>query len=66
MRAARQVPVISHESGQWCVYPNFEEQKKYTRRSLMKDLAISLVYTGVIVALVKTGIFKPIQSYFQQ
>lgn len=23
-------PVISHEIGQWCVYPNFEEQKKYT------------------------------------
>jgi len=24
------VPVISHESGQRCVYPNFEEIKKYT------------------------------------
>jgi len=24
------VPVISHEIGQWCVYPNFEEIKKYT------------------------------------
>lgn len=24
------VPVISHEIGQWCVYPNFEEMKKYT------------------------------------
>ncbi|MEW6193574.1 MAG: sugar-binding domain-containing protein [Bacteroidota bacterium] len=23
-------PVISHEIGQWCVYPNFEEMKKYT------------------------------------
>lgn len=28
--AARQVPVISHEIGQWCVYPNFDEMKKYT------------------------------------
>ncbi|HWI56639.1 MAG TPA: glycoside hydrolase family 2 TIM barrel-domain containing protein, partial [Bacillota bacterium] len=26
----REVPVISHEIGQWCVYPNFEEMKKYT------------------------------------
>lgn len=25
-----QVPVISHEIGQWCVYPNFDEMKKYT------------------------------------
>lgn len=27
---ARSVPVISHEIGQWCVYPNFDERKKYT------------------------------------
>ncbi len=26
----RTVPVISHEIGQWCAYPNFEEIKKYT------------------------------------
>jgi inosine-uridine nucleoside N-ribohydrolase len=24
------VPIVSHEIGQWCVYPNFEERKKYT------------------------------------
>ena len=24
------VPVVSHEIGQWCVYPNFEEIRKYT------------------------------------
>lgn len=28
--AARSVPVVSHEIGQWCVYPNFREMKKYT------------------------------------
>ncbi len=27
---ARSVPVISHEIGQWCVYPNFAEMTKYT------------------------------------
>ena len=27
---ARSVPVISHEVGQWCVFPNFEEIPKYT------------------------------------
>src|SRR6185437_5013999 len=26
----RSVPVISHEIGQWCVYPNFDEISKYT------------------------------------
>jgi len=24
------IPYVSHEIGQWCVYPNFEEIKKYT------------------------------------
>lgn len=27
---AHPVPVISHEIGQWCVYPNFAEMRKYT------------------------------------
>jgi hypothetical protein len=27
---ARRAPVVSHEIGQWCVYPNFDEIKKYT------------------------------------
>jgi hypothetical protein len=27
---ARNVPVVSHEIGQWCVYPNFNEIPKYT------------------------------------
>ncbi len=26
----RKVPVVSHEIGQWCVYPNFDEMAKYT------------------------------------
>jgi len=26
----RSVPIISHEIGQWCVYPNFDEVSKYT------------------------------------
>ena len=28
--SGRKVPVISHEIGQWCVYPNFGEIPKYT------------------------------------
>jgi hypothetical protein len=27
---SRSAPVISHEIGQWCVYPNFDEIAKYT------------------------------------
>jgi hypothetical protein len=28
--AKRSVPVVSHEIGQWCVFPNFDEMPKYT------------------------------------
>ena len=28
--AGYNIPVVSHEIGQWCVYPNFKEIKKYT------------------------------------
>jgi len=33
-------PVISHEIGQWCVYPNFEEIKKYRGHLKPKNFEI--------------------------
>jgi len=41
-----------------------KELKKYSRRDLFKDVAISLIYTMVIVLLVKVGALKPVQNYF--
>ena len=41
-----------------------KEQKKYSRRELLKDVAVSLAYTALIVVLVKAGILKPISAYF--
>jgi len=41
-----------------------DTKPQYTRRELFKDLAISLLYTLLIVALVKWGVLKPVQSYF--
>jgi len=40
------------------------KQGRYSRRDLIRDLAISLVYTGLIVALVKLGVLKPLGAYF--
>lgn len=39
-------------------------QVKYTRRELLKDLAISVVYTVAIVILVRLHVLQPIESYF--
>jgi len=41
-----------------------KQSKLYSRRDLAKDVAISLVYTVVIVILVQFGVLKPVQSYF--
>ena len=34
------MPTVSHEIGQWCVYPNFKEIKKYTGVLKAKNLEI--------------------------
>ncbi len=39
-------------------------QKPYSRRELVKDIIISLLYTALIVVLIATGVLKPIENYF--
>jgi hypothetical protein len=41
-----------------------DSARKYSRRDLVRDLGVSLLYTALIVALIKFGVLKPIQSYF--
>ncbi len=43
-----------------------KEQRKYSRRDLVRDLGISLLYTALILVLLKTGILKPIDNYFHR
>jgi len=43
-----------------------KENRKYSRRDLMRDLGISLLYTVLILLLLKLGILKPIENYFQR
>ena len=42
-----------------------EQDRKYSWRTLIKDLGISLAYTGLIMLLLKGGILKPLKNYFQ-
>jgi hypothetical protein len=44
--AKRSVPVISHEIGQWCVYPNFAEIPKYTGYLKPKNFEIFRDFLG--------------------
>ena len=53
--------VLMHKGAQQMLA---SEDRKYSRRDLLKDMGISLAYTVVIVVLVKLGILKPIQLYF--
>lgn len=41
-----------------------DSERKYSWRDLLRDVAVSLLYTALIVALIKFGVLKPIQSYF--
>ena len=38
------------------------QERKYTRRDLLKDLLISLLYTVVIIVLIKCGVLKPFST----
>jgi hypothetical protein len=40
-----------------------EKATKYSWQSVVKDLGISLIYTGLIVLLLKLGILKPLTAY---
>jgi len=42
------------------------EQRKYSRRDLLRDFGISLLYTGLILLLLKVGVLKPIENYFKR
>jgi len=39
------------------------EPPRYSRRELIRDIGISLLYTLLVAALVKYGFLKPIQDY---
>jgi hypothetical protein len=53
--------VLMHKGAQQVLS---KEEKKYSRRELIKDLIVSLLYTALIVILLKTGVLKPISAYF--
>ena len=53
--------ILLHKGGQQMLS---DQQRAYSRRDLLRDVGVSLLYTGLIVALVKFGILQPIKDYF--
>jgi hypothetical protein len=43
-----------------------EQDKPYSRKCLCRDLAISVLYTLLIVVLIKIGVIGPIQDTLQK
>jgi hypothetical protein len=54
--------VLMHKGAQAMV----AEKSKYSRRELLRDLGISLVYTALIVLLIVLGVLQPVQNYFKK
>jgi hypothetical protein len=52
--------ILMHKGAQQIVS---DKPRRYSRRDLLRDVGISLLYTALIVALVKLGVLQPIQSY---
>ena len=53
--------VLMHKGAQHMLS---EQEKKYSRRDLLRDIGISLLYTALILLFLKLGILKPIKNYF--
>jgi len=42
-----------------------EEERKYSARQFLRDVGISMLYTILILVLIKVGVLKPITNYFR-
>ena len=43
-----------------------KEERPYSRRALLRDVGISLLYTGLIVLLLRLKVLKPFENYFEK
>ncbi len=54
--------ILMHKGAQKIIS---DKQGRYSRRDLLRDVVISLLYTALIVALAELGILQPIEDYFK-
>ena len=53
--------VLMHKGAQKAISSG---ERKYSPKELARDIGISLLYTALIVVLIKIGVLKPISAYF--
>ena len=53
--------VLMHKGAQRMIS---KEERKYSRRDLLRDIGTSLLYTALILGLLKLGVLKPLRNYF--
>jgi hypothetical protein len=54
--------ILMHKGAQQALT---KQKKRYSRRDFLRDVGISVLYTGLIIALVQMGVLKPIGAYFR-
>ena len=54
--------ILLHKGAQFAIASGIP--KPYSRRALARDLAISLLYTGLLLLLVKLKVLQPVTDYF--
>jgi hypothetical protein len=55
--------VLMHKAGEKLIR---KEDRKYSKKDILRDVGISLAYTIFIVILVKLKVLQPITDYFKQ
>jgi uncharacterized membrane protein len=55
--------VLLHKGAQKLVT---SAERRYTRRDFARDVAVSLLYTLVIILLLKLKILRPLENYFPE
>jgi hypothetical protein len=58
------IGLIMMRTGIIHVFSKTEKTPLYTKKGLIIDISVSIIYTLIIVILIKTGIIAPIHTYF--
>jgi len=59
------VGLVMLHKGAKHIISSSEIQRKYTRKELLNDLVVSLVYSIIVIILIEIGVIQPIHAYIK-